>query len=193
MYRVRSSGIVASGWIAQPLTEWKSKALSVTALVFRNLKVLLVPRKTNFCFYHYIIRYHFFKILWFLVFDLSFKWMVETCAFTKLLLVLPKFVPQITLLLKFKTQYRFFNRFSLLLFVTTDFFNEQCSHLIETSQLICFGNQLTGFYMMGTLLVKMLNIWWFLWLCTYDYFYWDMRISDRANFCFQTYRGNIIC
>ena len=28
---------------------------------------------------------------------------------------------------------------------------------IETSQLICSENQLTGFYMMGTLLVKGLN------------------------------------
>ena len=27
----------------------------------------------------------------------------------------------------------------------------QCSHHIETSQLICSANQLTGFYMMGTL------------------------------------------
>ena len=33
-------------------------------------------------------------------------------------------------------------------------FNDQCSHHIETSQLICRANQLTGFYMMGTLVVK---------------------------------------
>ena len=35
-------------------------------------------------------------------------------------------------------------------------FNDQCSHHIETSQLI-FANQLTGFYMMGTLVVKRLK------------------------------------
>ena len=33
-------------------------------------------------------------------------------------------------------------------------FNDQCSHHIETSQLIYRANQLTGFYMMGTLVVK---------------------------------------
>ena len=33
-------------------------------------------------------------------------------------------------------------------------FNNQCSHHIETSQLICRANQLTGLYMMGTLVVK---------------------------------------
>ena len=37
-------------------------------------------------------------------------------------------------------------------------FNGQCSHYIETSQLICIANQLTGFYMMGTLAVKGLMI-----------------------------------
>ena len=35
-------------------------------------------------------------------------------------------------------------------------FNDQCSHYIEPSQLICFASQLTGFYMMGTLVVKRL-------------------------------------
>ena len=35
--------------------------------------------------------------------------------------------------------------------------NGQCSHHIETSQLICPANQLTGFYMMGTLAVKELT------------------------------------
>ena len=33
-------------------------------------------------------------------------------------------------------------------------FNDQCSHRIETSQLICTASQLTGFYMMRTLIVK---------------------------------------
>ena len=33
----------------------------------------------------------------------------------------------------------------------------QCSHHIETGQLICSANQLTGFYMMGILVVKWLN------------------------------------
>ena len=36
-------------------------------------------------------------------------------------------------------------------------FNDQCSHHIETSHLICSANQLTGFYMMGTLVVKRLT------------------------------------
>ena len=35
-------------------------------------------------------------------------------------------------------------------------FNDQCSHHIETSQLICSANQLTGFYIMEILVVKML-------------------------------------
>ena len=33
-------------------------------------------------------------------------------------------------------------------------FNDQCSHHIETSHLIWRTNQLTCFYMMGTLVVK---------------------------------------
>ena len=33
-------------------------------------------------------------------------------------------------------------------------FNDQCSHHIETSHLISSINQMTGFYMMGTLVVK---------------------------------------
>ena len=33
-------------------------------------------------------------------------------------------------------------------------FNDLCSHHIETSQLICSANQLTGFYMMGILVVN---------------------------------------
>ena len=37
-------------------------------------------------------------------------------------------------------------------------FNDQCSHHIETSQLICSANQLTGLYMMGKLVVKGLNV-----------------------------------
>ena len=36
-------------------------------------------------------------------------------------------------------------------------FHDQCSHHIETSQLIFRANQLTGFYMMGSLVVKGLN------------------------------------
>ena len=37
-------------------------------------------------------------------------------------------------------------------------FIDQCSHHIETSQLICSANQLTGIYMIGTLFVKRLRI-----------------------------------
>ena len=33
-------------------------------------------------------------------------------------------------------------------------FNDQCSHHIETSQMICSANQLVGFYMIETLIVK---------------------------------------
>ena len=33
-------------------------------------------------------------------------------------------------------------------------FNDQCFHHIETSHLICRANQLTGFYVMGTLVGK---------------------------------------
>ena len=36
-------------------------------------------------------------------------------------------------------------------------FNDQCSHHIEISQLICSANQMTDFYMMGTLLVTSLR------------------------------------
>ena len=36
-------------------------------------------------------------------------------------------------------------------------FKDQCSHHEETSQLIYRPNQLTGFYVMGTLVVKGLN------------------------------------
>ena len=37
-------------------------------------------------------------------------------------------------------------------------FNDRCPSHIETSQLICSANQLTGFYVRGTLLVKGLKI-----------------------------------
>ena len=48
---------------------------------------------------------------------------------------------------------------SLDLKITTclKLFNDQRSHHIEASQLICSANQLTGFYMMGTLVVKKIN------------------------------------
>ena len=35
-------------------------------------------------------------------------------------------------------------------------FNNQCSHHVETSQLICRANQLIDFYMVGALVVKRL-------------------------------------
>ena len=47
---------------------------------------------------------------------------------------------------------RCFARFGFI--CTNQPFNGQCSHHIETSQLICSANQLTGFYTMGTLAVK---------------------------------------
>ena len=36
-------------------------------------------------------------------------------------------------------------------------FKDQCSHNIETSQLICTENKLTGFNMIGTLVLKRLQ------------------------------------
>ena len=44
-----------------------------------------------------------------------------------------------------------------MVFFTPLPFNDQCSHHRETSQLICSANQLSGFYMMGTLVVKKLK------------------------------------
>ena len=46
------------------------------------------------------------------------------------------------------------------------FCNNHCSSYIETSQLLCSANQMTGFYMSGTLVVKGLNhtITIFLWI-----------------------------
>ena len=38
-------------------------------------------------------------------------------------------------------------------------FNGQCPSHIETSQLICRANQLTGFYVRGTLTIKGLKAW----------------------------------
>ena len=40
------------------------------------------------------------------------------------------------------------------LLLTLEPLNDQCSHHVESSQLICRANQLTAFYMMGTLVVK---------------------------------------
>ena len=47
-----------------------------------------------------------------------------------------------------------FHEIFLEISLTLQPFNDQCSHHIETSQLICYANQLTGFYMVGTLVVK---------------------------------------
>ena len=41
--------------------------------------------------------------------------------------------------------------------LSNEHFNDQCSHHIETRLLICRANQLTGFYMMGTLVDKRLK------------------------------------
>ena len=43
---------------------------------------------------------------------------------------------------------------SINVIVANEPFNDQCSHHIESSQMIFRANQLTGFYMMGTLVVK---------------------------------------
>ena len=60
---------------------------------------------------------------------------------------------------------RFFDNFRkdrkwLICSNLVNLFNDQCSHHIETSQLICRRNQLTGFYMMETLVVKRLILKW---------------------------------
>ena len=52
-------------------------------------------------------------------------------------------------------------------------FNDQSSHHIETSQLICSANQLTGFYMMGTLVVKRSN--------SDSAFQWKMNLNPDLN------------
>ena len=57
-------------------------------------------------------------------------------------------------------------------------FNDQCSHHIKTSQLICRINQLTGFYMMGTLFVKRLK--WFL----VDIYFAFISYGGTARFFF---------
>ena len=41
---------------------------------------------------------------------------------------------------------------------STDSLNDQCPSHIETSQLICRANQLTGLYMRGTLVIKGLSV-----------------------------------
>ena len=48
----------------------------------------------------------------------------------------------------------FSNILSRHLLMTLKTFNDQCSHHIEISQLICRANQLSVFCMMGTLVVK---------------------------------------
>ena len=58
-------------------------------------------------------------------------------------------------------------------------FNDQCSHHIETSQLICRGNQLTGFYMMRTLVVKMLT--------NANYFYQKLHFRCLTGFSRRLY------
>ena len=52
-------------------------------------------------------------------------------------------------------------------------FNDQSSHHIETSQFICSANQLTGFYMMGTLVVKRSN--------SDSAFQWKMNLNPDLN------------
>ena len=44
--------------------------------------------------------------------------------------------------------------FEGLIFPRSSPFNDQCFHHIETIQLICTANQLTGFYMMGKLTLE---------------------------------------
>ena len=51
-------------------------------------------------------------------------------------------------------------------------FNDEFSHLIETSQLICRANQLTGFCMMGTLVVALLT-------CTF--IPWSLNFFDLST------------
>ena len=63
---------------------------------------------------------------------------------------------QLAALLFWKSQTRFscFVYWRSLIFFQP--FNNQCSHHVATSQLICRANQLTDFYMMGALVVKRL-------------------------------------
>ena len=66
-----------------------------------------------------------------------------------------KFQACIHLQEKFKCQ--IYWKKNLLTPIVSKLFNARRSHHIETSQMICSANQLTGFYMMGTLVVKNLN------------------------------------
>ena len=50
------------------------------------------------------------------------------------------------------------NMYSIVFLVISEAFNDQCSHHIESSQFICSENQMTGFYMMETSVVKELSI-----------------------------------
>ena len=52
-------------------------------------------------------------------------------------------------MLKFAQLYNFYKALAKI-----SVFNDQCPSHIETSQLICRANQLTGFYVRGTLIVK---------------------------------------
>ena len=50
------------------------------------------------------------------------------------------------------------DRYVNFLLMRSKTFNNQCAHPIETNQVIWSANQLTGFYMMGRLVVKGLNM-----------------------------------
>ena len=103
--KVCSSCIIASDCPSQGLTAWKSYGLSVTTLlqnVSRSTKsiFLILPQCSTvpFCF----------SVIWFYVFDPSLKPMKETYTFSNYLLVLPTFIPQIVLVLKFENIGRIF-------------------------------------------------------------------------------------
>ena len=63
-------------------------------------------------------------------------------------------------------------------------FNDQCSHHTETSQLICRANQLTGFYMIGTLVVKGLK--------NYHYLPWDNVVGEKMS-QWKCQYTNLVC
>ena len=64
-------------------------------------------------------------------------------------------------------------------------FNDQCSHHIETGQLICRANQLTGFYMMRTLVVKRLKYQ----SITHDSWHWTQIECTQIEYTLRRHQG----
>ena len=162
----RKCGITSSGvppWSLSSSFKWQNFALWSTSLQLKKVLVLKhFVVMCHFCFKHYSLpklrlliycRYIFNLPTWF------FKYFI--------LDFLDGFLVVLLLLLLFYEV--FYEVFTPLNFrekgsheaeKVWHFYiniNDQCSHYIETSQLICSADQLTGFYIMETLVVKGLS------------------------------------